>query len=152
MPHSYSASAIAIACVLLAPTARAAQDQEAEVAPATAAPGAARVFEPAYFQQFAPRNALDMVIRIPGFTITGGNDQGQRGLGQATQNVIVNGERLSSKSDSVEDQLRRIPATDVVRIELVDGNTLDIPGLTGLVANVIYESNGASARASVFQV
>ena len=146
MPHSYSASAIAIACVLLAPTALAAQDQEAEVAPATAAPGAARVFEPAYFQQFAPRNALDMVIRIPGFTITGGNDQGQRGLGQATQNVIVNGERLSSKSDSVEDQLRRIPATDVVRIELVDGNTLDIPGLTGLVANVIYESNGASGQ------
>lgn len=146
MPHSYSASAIAIACVLLAPTALAAQDQEAEVAPATAAPGAARVFEPSYFQQFAPRNALDMVIRIPGFTITGGNDQGQRGLGQATQNVIVNGERLSSKSDSVEDQLRRIPATDVVRIELVDGNTLDIPGLTGLVANVIYESNGASGQ------
>ena len=106
----------------------------------------ARVFEPSYFEQFAPRNALDMVQRLPGFTISGGNDDGQRGLGQANQNVIVNGERFSSKSDSLRDQLRRIPASDVVRIELVDGNTLDIPGLTGLVANVIYKSNGASGQ------
>ncbi|MBX7459504.1 TonB-dependent receptor plug domain-containing protein [Qipengyuania huizhouensis] len=146
MPHSFSASAIAIACVLGLPANLAAQDQDAEATPSTPLPGAARVFEPAYFEQFAPRNALDMVTRIPGFTITGGNNQGQRGLGQATQNVIVNGERLSSKSDSVEDQLRRIPASDLIRIELVDGNTLDLPGLTGLVANVIYKSNGASGQ------
>ena len=146
MPHSFSASAIAIACVLGLPANLAAQDQDAEATPSTPLPGAARVFEPAYFEQFAPRNALDMVTRIPGFTITGGNNQGQRGLGQATQNVIVNGERLSSKSDSIEDQLRRIPASDLIRIELVDGNTLDIPGLTGLVANVIYKSNGASGQ------
>lgn len=146
MPHSFSASAIAIACALCLPASLAAQDQDADSAPTATLPGAARVFEPVYFEQFAPRNALDMVTRIPGFTVTGGNDQGQRGLGQATQNVIVNGERLSSKSDSVEDQLRRIPATDVIRIELVDGNTLDIPGLTGLVANVIYKSNGASGQ------
>ncbi|MBX7533095.1 hypothetical protein K3165_09200 [Qipengyuania sp. 1XM1-15A] len=106
----------------------------------------ARVFEPSYFEQFAPRNALEMVDRLPGFSISGGNDQGQRGLGQANQNVIVNGERFSSKSDSIRDQLARIPAGDVIRIELVDGNSLDIPGLTGLVANVIYESKGASGQ------
>lgn len=113
---------------------------------AAAANGDAQVFEPAYFAQFAPRNALDMVDRIPGFSISGGNDQGQRGLGQATQNVIVNGERLSSKSESVRDQLRRIPATDVVRIEILDGNATSIPGLTGQVANVVYTSNGASGQ------
>ena len=44
-------------------------------------------FEPAYFAQFAPRSALDMLSRVPGFTISDG-DNG-RGLGQATQNVIV---------------------------------------------------------------
>ena len=87
-----------------------------------------------------------MVDRIPGFSISGGNDQGQRGLGQATQNVIVNGARLSSKSESVRDQLRRIPATDVVRIEILDGNATSIPGLTGQVANVVYTSNGASGQ------
>ena len=121
-----------------------AQDDQ-QPAPA-AANGDAQVFEPAYFAQFAPRNALDMVDRIPGFSISGGNDQGQRGLGQATQNVIVNGERLSSKSESVRDQLRRVPATDVVRIEILDGNATSIPGLTGQVANVVYTSNGASGQ------
>ena len=89
-----------------------------------------------------------MVDRIPGFSISGGNNQGQRGLGQATQNVIVNGERLSSKSESVSDQLRRIPATDVVRIEILDGNATSIPGLTGQVANVVYTSTGASGQFS----
>lgn len=124
-------------------TAAAGDPQET---PVTLPADAQRVFEPAYFAQFAPRNALDMVTRIPGFSITVGNNQNQRGLGQATQNVVVNGERFSSKSEDVEAQLARIPAEDVVRIELVDGNTLDIPGLTGLVANVIYTSNGASGQ------
>ncbi len=105
-----------------------------------------RVYEPAYFERFAPRNALDMVARIPGFVISGGDDNGQRGLGQATQNVIVNGQRFSSKSDGLRDQLARIPSSNVVRIELVDGNTLDIPGLTGLVANVIVENSGISGQ------
>lgn len=105
-----------------------------------------QTYGPTYFAQFAPRSALDMVERIPGFEISGGNDFGQRGLGQATQNVIVNGERFSSKSDTLQDQLRRIPAGDVLRIEIVDGNSLDIPGLTGQVANVIYQSNGASGQ------
>ena len=109
------------------------------------APAGSRVFEPAYFAQYAPRNALDMVQRIPGFSISDGNGS-QRGLGQVDQNVLVNGERFSSKSDSVRDQLARIPADDVVRIELVDGTTLDIPGLSGLVANVVYVSSGASGQ------
>ena len=119
-------------------------DVAAPVAPAPT-PGA-QAFDPDYFIQFGPRNALDMVERIPGFTISGGNNQGQRGLGQATQNVIVNGDRFSSKSESVRDQLRRIPASDVVRIEIVDGNATGIPGLTGQVANVIYTNSGASGQ------
>ncbi len=109
--------------------------------------GRGQVYTPDYFAQFAPRNALDMVVRIPGFTIV---DQGnnQRGLGEANRNVLVNGERFSSKSDSVRDQLSRISAGDVVRIEIVDGTTLDIPGLTGQVANVVVESAGASGQFS----
>lgn len=100
-------------------------------------PSTERVFEPEYFAASSPRNALDMIDRLPGFAIADGNNNGPRGLGQANQNVLVNGERFSSKSDSLRDQLRRIPASTVVRIELIDGNTLDIPGLTGLVANVV---------------
>ncbi|MCH2486569.1 MAG: TonB-dependent receptor plug domain-containing protein, partial [Erythrobacter sp.] len=107
--------------------------------------GRGTVYEPAYFAQFAPRNALDMVTRIPGFVITGSNGSA-RGLGQASENVLINGERLASKSDGVRDQLQRIPASDVVRIEIVDGTVLDIPGLTGQVANVVIERAGSSGQ------
>lgn len=128
-----------------------AQDQSAGPSPANSStpPPAQpdqRSFDPAYFAQFAPRTALDMVERIPGFAIAGGDDNGQRGLGQASQNVIVNGARFSSKSDGLRDQLRRISAQDVVRIELVDGSTLDIPGVAGLVANVIYKSSSGKGQ------
>ena len=135
-----------LALAVCLPATLQAREEAAGAAPDRGPADGARVFEPAYFERFAPRNALDMVSRIPGFTISGGNNGGQRGLGQADQNVLVNGERFSSKSDSLRDQLSRIPADDVIRIELVDGNTLDVPGLTGLVANVIYESSGASGQ------
>jgi len=110
-----------------------------------AAEAQGQVFEPGDFNQFAPRNALDMVRRIPGFTINDGN-RGQRGLGEANQNVIVNGSRFSSKSESIRDQLQRIPAGDVIRVEILDGTALDIPGLTGQVANIVRSSSGTSGQ------
>ena len=82
----------------------------------------AQVYDPAYFERYSPRSALDMLGQVPGFTITGGNN-GARGLGEATENVVVNGERLSSKSDSAADQLGRIPAGDVIRIEIVSSSS-----------------------------
>ena len=109
-------------------------------------------YEPAYFERFAPRTALDMIEQIPGFQVQGGGGggggNGARGLGQANQNVLVNGERLSSKSDSAQDQLRRIPASDVVRIDIVDGTSLDVTGLSGQVANVIVDLEGIAGTFS----
>ena len=100
-----------------------------------------QIYVPLDFAAYAPRSALDMLRQLPGFTIDGGGIQG-RGLGQATGNVLLNGQRLVSKSDTVEDQVGRIPAANVIRIEIVDGSTLDIPGLSGRVANIISRSTG----------
>lgn len=139
-----------LALLLLVPAPALARDEGGEMPPAGESDiptEGAQVFEPAYFTQFAPRTALDMVTRIPGFTIDDGN-QGQRGLGQANQNVLVNGERFSSKSDSLRDQLQRISAGDVIRIEILDGTALDIPGLSGQVANVVYKSTRTSGQFS----
>ncbi|MEM9937229.1 MAG: TonB-dependent receptor plug domain-containing protein [Pseudomonadota bacterium] len=102
-----------------------------------------QVFVPADFTQFAPRTALDMVERIPGFRISG-NNNGERGFGQADQNVLINGQRISSKSTSARDALNRIPAANVERIEVLEGATLDIAGLSGQVVNVISETTGIS--------
>jgi hypothetical protein len=104
-------------------------------APTALAPGP-DVYTPADFVQYAPRTAFDMLQQVPGFNIQESFGQG-RGLGEATGNVLLNGERISSKSDSVTQRLTRVPAANVARIEFVDGATLDIPGLTGRVANVI---------------
>ncbi|TMM49086.1 hypothetical protein FEV51_04645 [Qipengyuania marisflavi] len=122
-----------------------AADEPASETAVSAAPANGQSYEPAYFEQFAPRNARDMVARIPGFSISDGGG-GQRGLGQATGNVLINGKRFSGKSESLRDQLSRIPAADVVRIDIVEGATLDIPGLTGQVANVIVNNTGASGQ------
>ncbi|MDJ0920127.1 MAG: TonB-dependent receptor plug domain-containing protein [Henriciella sp.] len=100
-------------------------------------------FVPADFEQFAPRTALDMVERIPGFRISGNND-GERGFGQASQNVLINGQRISSKSTSARDALNRISASNVIRIDVLEGATLDIAGLSGQVVNVISKTTGVS--------
>jgi len=104
---------------------------------------AASVFLPADFAQYAPTTALDMVSQIPGFRISGDDDDA-RGFGQASQNVLINGQRISSKSTTASDALSRIPAANVERIELLEAADLDIPGLSGQVVNVTAESSGIS--------
>lgn len=119
--------------------------------PVSGSAGEQQVYTPADFARYAPRTALEMLRNVPGFSIQneGGPGPGpgtsQRGIGQASGNVLVNGERLSSKSTSVVDQLVRIAASDVIRIEIVDGSTLNIPGLSGRVANVIASRSGGIA-------
>ena len=104
------------------------------------AAGDREIFTPADFARYAPRNALDMLREVPGFQIQG--EDRERGLGTASGNILINGERFTSKSTSARDQLSRIPADSVVRIEIVDGATLDIPGLRGRVANIVSNTTG----------
>ena len=99
-----------------------------------------QIYEVAAFARFAPQTALDMVRQIPGFVIT--ESSGDRGLGEATQNVLINGQRISGKSNDAETVLGRTPAQSVVRIEIVDGATLNIPGLSGQDLNLITKSSG----------
>ena len=104
-------------------------------------------YEPAYFTQFQPITAREMVGRIPGFTLQGGGD-GDRGFGQASLNILINGKRPSSKSSGAGEILGRIPADTVTRIDIIDGTTLDIPGLTGQVANIITDTTDGKISGS----
>ncbi|MEM8934802.1 MAG: TonB-dependent receptor [Pseudomonadota bacterium] len=98
-------------------------------------------FEADYFDQFTPRNAREMVDRVPGFEREEAEER--RGLGQGGANVLINGARTTGKT-TIEDQLNRINATNVERIEILDGATLGVPGLTGQVANVVTRAGGLS--------
>ncbi|MFN7180260.1 TonB-dependent receptor plug domain-containing protein [Hyphomonas sp.] len=110
-----------------------------EATPASAADR--NVFQPADFSQYAPVTALDMVRRVPGFAILS-DDSGQRGFGQARGNVLINGQRVSAKSNGAEAALGRIAAARVVRIEVLEGSQLEIPGLSGKVVNVVTDGVG----------
>lgn len=103
-----------------------------------------RTYEAAEFARFAPQNALDMLNQVPGFAIR--QAAVERGLGQATGNVLLNGQRISNKSDDILAQLRRVPARNVVRIEIRDGASLGIPGLSGQVANVISRASSVTGQ------
>ena len=122
-------SSLALASAIIGPLAAAQTDT-------------AQVFVPADFERFSPLTAADMVRQIPGFSIEG--TAGGRGLGQASSNVLINGERLTGKENDAADALARIPASRVVRIELVEAATIGIPGLSGRVANVIADGTGLS--------
>lgn len=103
------------------------------------------VYLPAYFVDYVPLTALDMVARIPGFDIRGGNNNG-RGLGQGGANILVNGKRLSGKSVGPSTALERIAATSVVSITIREGADLGIPGLTGAVADIRVKSTKLSGN------
>ena len=86
----------------------------AQEAPPAATVEGARTYTPADFARYAPRNALDMLEQVPGFQIREADIE--RGLGEATGNVLINGQRVSGKSNDVLTQLGSIPAGNVVRI------------------------------------
>jgi len=120
---------------------------QAQDAPETTT--ATQSFVPADFEQYAPKTALDMVSQIPGFSIS--RDDDDRGFGQASQNVLINSQRISSKSTSARDALDRIPAANVEKIEVLDGASLDIPGLSGQVVNVTAKADGITGTWSYHQ-
>lgn len=125
------------------------------VATAGAKPGAAegvQVFEGAFFKQYNPVTAADIVNRVPGFEIDDG--EALRGFGATAGNVLVNGERPSSKV-LISEQLKRIPADSVLRVELVSGSTsnMDARGQTQLVNVVLKQAKaGGSPTTFVFDL
>jgi len=89
--------------------------------PLAAQTGRSTTYNAAFFAPFAPQSALDIARRVPGFALDEGNN-GIRGFAGAAGNVVFNGARPSSKSDSVSTLLARIPASRVVRVELAPGD------------------------------
>ena len=105
---------------------------------AASAEDAVQTFEPAFFARFNPITAEDMVRQLPGFSLDEGADL--RGFGATAGNVLIDGQRPSSKT-SLRDELGRIAAGSVLRIELIRASAagdLDVRGYTEL-ANVVLK-------------
>lgn len=126
---------VAAAVTLIVPSLAHAKDGNAD-ADMSVAPAGERQFRPEFFTTYAPVTALDMVKRIPGFSINEG--EGRRGFGENAGNVLIDGDRPSTKSDDILTILSRIPASQVEFISLSEqaGADSETQG-QGQVVNVV---------------
>ena len=132
-----SLAAIAAALAAGPATAQTAPPPALPEGAAATAPASGQRYTPADFARFAPRTALDMVDQLPGFAIVANAGGDTRGLGAARENILINGERIADKSTDARTALSRIGAASVRHIDVVDGASLNVPGLTGQVANIV---------------
>ena len=98
-------------------------------------------YGPDFFAAQQPSTAVDMLNRIPGFTLENGATV--RGFEGAAGNVLIDGQRPASKTDTLQDTLFRIPAGKVERIDVIRGGApgIDMQGKT-VLANVIQKKDG----------
>ncbi len=140
MPRRHAFACACLAVLAACPALAAAQDRPSPQPVSERANGAVRAYGPAYFETFNAQTALDMVRRVPGFSIESGG--GQRGLAGGLGNVLIDGARPSSKN-GLEAILSRLPAASVERIELIRAAIagVDMAGQDQVV-NVIVRPGG----------
>tara|TARA_B110000858_G_scaffold3502_1_gene4077 strand:+ start:52792 stop:54933 length:2142 start_codon:yes stop_codon:yes gene_type:complete len=96
------------------------------------------VYPAAYFADFLPVSANDMISRIPGIGLAMRGGGGGRGLGSGGGEILINGQRTTGKGNTGASLLSRISADQVQHIEIIRGTSeeLDVRG-AGQVVNVV---------------
>lgn len=108
------------------------------------------VYEADFFAQYNPVSANDMLDRIPGLNLGGGGPGGGgRGLGTGG-NLLINGQRIAGKDNSPRDQLDRIAANEVQRIEIIRDTSgeLNVRG-SSQVVNIVLTAARSRSSTSV---
>jgi outer membrane receptor for ferrienterochelin and colicin len=77
------------------------------------------VYKSDFFADARPNTAYDMIGRLPGFNFDDGNMA--RGFAGTAGNVLIDGQRPTSKTDDLQSILYRIPASAVDHIEVIRG-------------------------------
>ena len=126
--------------------------QTAAAAP-SGQPARTTAYDAAFFAQYAPRTALDIAQRVPGFTLDLGNNQAGhgndvRGFAGTAGNVVINGSRPSTKAEALDTTLSRIPAQRVVRVEVSPGDLYgsDYAGKSQVLNVVLSDAGGFDAN------
>jgi len=114
----------------------------------------------AYFDQYNPFSASDMLDRIPGINVARGGDNDnrgpgssrgsqRRGLGLGGDQVLINGRRITGKANEGNSQLSRIPASQVQYIEIIRGTSgaLEVRGGNQVINIVLLQTESRSTVA-----
>lgn len=135
--------AAAMSLALAATQAPASGNQSPPPQSSTASATGVTPYPAAFFAAAQPNTARDMVDRLPGFLFDDGDTV--RGFAGAAGNVLIDGVRPTSKSDDLDSILRRIPASQVERIDLIRGGApgVDMQGKT-VMANVIRKTGATT--------
>lgn len=101
------------------------------------------------FSKYNPVTASDMLDRIPGVSLRGGgpsSGRGDRGLGTGG-NLLINGQRIAGKGNSSRDQLDRITAEEVERIEIIrdTSGALNVRGASEVINVILLTSQSRSS-------
>lgn len=129
---------LATVCAAAGEAAAQAVPQQSEQPPAAASNVTS--YKPDFFVQFRPNTAMDMVGRIPGFVFDQGS--GDRGFSGTAGNVLIDGQRPPSRSESLSSIIARIPAGGVERIDVIRGGAdgIDMQG-KAIVANIVRKKD-----------
>jgi outer membrane receptor for ferrienterochelin and colicins len=99
------------------------------------------VYAPDYFTPYNVVTARDQLERIPGLQEVFNHDgEDERGFGNAGAQILINGKRLSGKSNDIGSAMDRIQARQVICIEVIRGTVsgLDVRS-QGRVVNIVLD-------------
>ncbi|MCB2107589.1 MAG: TonB-dependent receptor [Rhodobacteraceae bacterium] len=109
------------------------------------------IYDRDFFAAYSPLHARDMVELIPGVAGIGAAGQNRdkedrRGLRSNTDQVLINGKRVTSKQGDSSSFLEKIPITRVLRIEVIVGNVKEIDADVGSrVINIVTDGSSAGS-------
>jgi len=119
----------------------------------SSADGATVTYEASFFESYTTVSAADMLRWVPGGAALlpdnrrRGNQPEKRGFGSGGDQILINGKRISGKSNDISSAMQRIQASVVSRIEVIRGTTagLDVRS-EGTLINVVLteEISGGS--------
>jgi outer membrane receptor for ferrienterochelin and colicin len=111
--------------------------------------GSTIIYDADFFAEFSPVNVNDMMDRIPGISLAMNNRGGgnRRGLGAGENEILINGQRQTGKSNEGRDQLSRLSADQVDYIEIIRGTSeeMDIRSGGQVVNIVLLDSRSRSS-------
>ena len=118
--------------------------------------GATVTYHASFFDQYDPISALDMLRWIPGTSdiiptrrFGGGGNGQERGFGSGGDQVLIDGKRLSGKSNDISSAVQRIQARTVDRVEVIRGTASGLDVRTeGILVNIVLREDVSDGTGS----
>ncbi|MCH8072121.1 MAG: TonB-dependent receptor [Proteobacteria bacterium] len=121
----------------------------------TSPDGAVVTYEASFFEVYTVVSAADMLRWVPGGAALlpdnqrRGRGPDKRGFGSGGDQILINGKRITGKSNDISSAMERIQASIVARIEVIRGTTagLDVRS-EGTLINIVLAEDASGGSGS----